>query len=106
MLGGVPGGNGRLNLCGSRLAGANPPFCHSPTIQDFCSPDTFETSKYQNKICAPAKNGSVMPLFVIFRPVRKKLQLTVSFDHPVVVDVVMVMVLLIVVVIVVGGDIS
>ena len=24
-----------------------------------------------------------MPLFVIFRPVRKKLQLTVSFDHPV-----------------------
>ena len=24
-----------------------------------------------------------MPLFVIVRPIRKKLQLTVSFDHPV-----------------------
>ena len=24
-----------------------------------------------------------MPLFIIFRSVRKKLQLTVSFDHPV-----------------------
>ena len=44
-------------------------------------------SRHQNiktSLCARTKNGSVMPLFVIFRPVRKKLQLTVSFDHPVV----------------------
>ena len=27
-----------------------------------------------------------MPLFVIVRPIRKKLQLTVSFDHPVTAD--------------------
>ena len=43
-------------------------------------------SRHQNiktSLCARTKNGSVMPLFVIFRPVRKKLQLTVSFDHPV-----------------------
>ena len=39
--------------------------------------------KYEVCLCARTKNGSVMPLFVIFRPVRKKLQLTVSFDHPV-----------------------
>ena len=43
--------------------------------------------RHQNiktSLCPPTKNGSVMPLFVIFRPVRKKLQLTVSFDYPVV----------------------
>ena len=43
-------------------------------------------SRHQNiktSLCARTKNGSVMPLFVIFRPVKKKLQLTVSFDHPV-----------------------
>ena len=48
--------------------------------------DIFFTWRHQNMktfLCARTKTGSVMPLFVIFRPVRKKLKLTVSFDHPV-----------------------
>ena len=44
---------------------------------------TWRLQDIKTSLCARTKNGSVMPLFVIFRPVRKKLQLTVSFDHPV-----------------------
>ena len=84
VLGGVRGCNGRLSLCGSRLAGANPPFCHSPKMQDFFHLTLLWHQNIKTSLCARSKNGSVMPLFVIVRPIRKKLQLTVSFDHPVV----------------------
>ena len=37
----------------------------------------------KTSLCAHTKNGSVVAHFVIVRPIRRKLQLTVSFDHPV-----------------------
>ena len=63
---------------------ANPPFWHNPERLVFSSPGSFETLKYQTSQCTVSKNGWVLPIYVIFRPVRKKLQFTVLLDHPVV----------------------
>ena len=70
----------------SSLARANPPFCHNPKMQDLFHPTLLRLQNIKTSLCAPTKNGSGMPLFVMFRFVRKKLQLTVSFEHPVLLD--------------------
>ena len=59
-------------------------FVRNPKMQDFFHLTLLRHQNIKTSLCAPSKNGSVMPLFVIFRSVRKKLQLTVSFEHPVV----------------------
>ena len=46
--------------------------------------DTFETSKIQNGPNKLAQNHWVIALFEIFGPVRNKLLVTVSLDHPVI----------------------
>ena len=48
-------------------------------------PHMFETSKYQKCPIKAPKNHLVIALFEIFGPVRNKLLVTVSLDHPVVV---------------------
>ena len=67
----------------SSPAGANPPLYHNPKMRDFFHLTPLRHQNIKTSLCPPTKNGSVMPLFVIFRSARKKLQLTVSFEHPV-----------------------
>ena len=52
-------------------------------MQDFFHMAPLRQQNINTSLCALTKNGSFMPLFVIFGPVTNKLQLTVSFDHPV-----------------------
>ena len=79
---GVSGG--RVNV-GLRHDWAKHPFSHNLGGHDFFHLTLLRHQNIKTSQCNVSKNGWVLPFYVIFGPVRKKLQFTVLLDHPVVV---------------------
>ena len=50
----------------------------------FCHLTILRHLNTKTSLCNISKNGWLSPICIIFRPVRKKLQVTVLLDHPVI----------------------
>ena len=64
--------------------GAKTLFRHSPVRHNFCHLTILRHWNIKMAAYKLSKNGWVMPFLVIFSLARKKLLVTVAFDHPVV----------------------